>query len=212
MVEVVKPLILSVEFVAHVAKGIFGAPVVAPDTLYALPSKNFNVARDPVTPVLPANALLITPVPATVITLVIPPVELKILPAAPPMFNVPAIKPMLPVPENAIATAFVALFKFKELPASITKSSPGTPLIVIVLVVAILDCNVKFVLLLTTNWPIVKLATSTLIVVEPPGTIPSPSTIKASESATTVLVVPVLSAAVFQFAGVFQLPPVVPTQ
>ena len=57
-----------------------------------------------------------------------------------------------------------------------------------------------------------KLVASTLIVVAPLATKPSPSTIKISVVALVARVVPVPSAIVFQFAAALTKPPVVPTQ
>ena len=150
VVEVVKPVIVKFEVVSQLAKGTGGAPVVAPVELQFDPAKNDNVATEP-NKVLPSAPKLIMPVPATITNVPVPPVVVIVFKMLPAKFIVPAIKPVLLLPEKAKATALVALFKFKVLPLSTTKSSPGEPEIVIVRVVVILDCNVKLVLLVTNN-------------------------------------------------------------
>ena len=119
---------------------------------------------------------------------------------------------MLPVPENAKETAFVALFIVNALPDSITKSFPPPPVMVIALVVTALETKVSVVLLVTLNCPIEKLAKSSLMVNVPPGVVPAPSTINTSVVATAVLAVPVPAGSVFQLAAVPKAAPEVPTQ
>ena len=53
---------------------------------------------------------------------------------------------------------------------------------------------------------------STLIVVDPPSVVPSPSITRISVFAALERAEPVLLTAVFQLAAVLQFPPVAPTQ
>ena len=132
------PLIVKLEVVSQVANGTGGAPVVAPETLQFEPFKKDNVAAVP-TRDIAVLPILTTPVDATVTKVPVPPVVVIVFDALPAKLTVPAINPVFPVPEKANATALVALFKLSELPASTTKSSPGPPVTVRVLVVVPLD-------------------------------------------------------------------------
>lgn len=103
----VKPEIVKLDDAPQVAKGIQGASVVAPDTLYADPFANIKDDADPVT--LPFVAMLVvavlfmTPVLVTVTTVPVPPVvrnefDVVELAVVPETVNVPAMVPVIPVP------------------------------------------------------------------------------------------------------------------
>ena len=107
------------------------------------------------TKVLPAAPKFITPVLVTVTIVPVPPVVVSILAVLPAKLKVPAIVPVIPVPvENAIAAAFVALFKIRELPKGTLNSSPIAPVKVRVLVVVVEAVIVTGVLLVICNAPI----------------------------------------------------------
>ena len=138
VVEVVIPLIVKLEVVFQVANGTGGAPVVAPEALQLEPAAKFKVATLPTKLIAVAPKFTI-PVEATVTKVPVPPVVVIVFEVLPAKLTVPAINPVFPVPEKANATALAAWFKVSELPASTTKSSPGPPVTVSVLVVVPLD-------------------------------------------------------------------------
>ena len=85
------------------------------------------------------------------------------------------------------------------------------PVIDTVRVAVELERSVHAVLDVIRTAPIVSEALIEIDVADP-AVVPAPSTIKTSDVFGVVLPDPVLSAAVFQFAGVFQSAPLVPTQ
>jgi len=219
--EVVNPDIVKLDDAPHVANGIHGAPEVAPETLYADPFANTKDAADPVTlpfvEMLEVAVLFIIPVLVTVTTVPVPPVvrnefEVVEFVVVPETVNVPAIVPVIPVPvTKPIEMIFDVFVNNIELPDPIFSSSPTDPDKLKTLWVVVLDWSVTAVLLVTCNEPIVWPALI-LIVPAKPAVVPIPSIIRISVVAGPVLWLPVLSAAVFQFAAVFQSAPEAPTQ
>ena len=145
----VKPEIVKLDDAPQVAKGIQGASVVAPDTLYDEPFANTRLAVEPVTlpfvEILVVAVLLITPLLETVTTVPVPPVVIKELAElavelVPETVKVPAIVPVIPAPvEKIIEIVFVVLVSRIELPDPMLNSSPTDPVKVRTLWVAALD-------------------------------------------------------------------------
>ena len=139
---------VNVEVVFQVANGTVGAVVNAADALQFEPAAKDKVAAVPTKPITVCCKLT---VPVTVVKELVPPDTVTILAVEPPIVNVPEMSPVFPVPEKAKAQAFDVLTKFKVLPDSITKSFPPPPVMVVVRVVVVSDCKVRFVLLVTLN-------------------------------------------------------------
>ena len=110
VVEDVIPVIVKLEFVPQVAKGTGGAPVVAPIELQFEPSANESVATDPTKFKLLAKPKFTIPVFETVTKVPVPPVVVKLLPAAPAKLRIPEIFPVFPVPAKASAAGGKAGF------------------------------------------------------------------------------------------------------
>ena len=227
VVEVVNPVIVNVEVVSQVANGTAGAPVVAAVELQLDPAKKLSVAAEPTNVLVPPPVAVdvpkfTTPVAGTVTNVRVPPVVVKTFPTKPvpepAKLRVPAIKPVLSEPEKA-KPAGVAVVKLRVQPVSITKSSPGAPVTVMILAaVPEAACTVSAVLLITLNCPTVVFAAKLIKTLPPVVVEPSPSTIKISVDVAVMAAgaVPEPSAAVFQLVNVVKAPGVpdeeVPTQ